>query len=157
MLKVITTVHSTTLVLSLHRVPEFREGGVDPVLERKSLLKHWPKLFRDLVEAVDPDYAEHGVTDKQQQDEEPVDVEQPLVELTGAQTTDELQHTGLSEEREVGVQEAWLGERQTGHQGALRVGDQDLGGDDGESDNGHEQHGVTRVDPEAVIAHSLGG
>jgi len=71
---------------ALERVPRGREVGVDAVLRGQALLEPRPQLPADLLEAEHPHDADHGVAEHEQEQGEPVHVEQFLVQTPSSET-----------------------------------------------------------------------
>jgi len=151
--KVRRPVDAATLVVTLQVVPDGREPPVSAVVDGQPVPERWFQPGHHLVVPVHPVDAQYGVADQEAEQQQPVDVEQPLAERPGAQEADDLQHGALDEQRGVHVQQAGMAQVQARHQVPPLVGHHQLVGDDHEAHDAHHEHGVARVYPDTVVAH----
>jgi len=146
-------VDAATLVVALQVVPDGREPRVSAVVDGQPVPERRFQPGHHLVVPVHPVDAQHGVADQEAEQQQPVDVEQPLAEGPGAQEADDLQHGALDEQRGVHVQQAGMAQVQARHQVPPLVGHHQLVGDHHEAHDAHHEHGVARVYPDTVVAH----
>jgi hypothetical protein len=115
--------------------------------------QRWFELLADALELEGPEGAEHDVAEEEDQQEQPVGVEELLGEAQGGHASEELEGSPLRRQRQVGVEEGGLVERQGRHQRPAEVEQDGPGGGPAERQGSGQKCRVTGVDPEAVVAH----
>lgn len=151
---VLKRVNAAALEFSLRVVPEFSIIWIARVLKNEPIFEVGTKLLHNVLIPVDPEYAEHDIPEEQEEKKEPVDIQELLVELNGADAANELKKAGLEQERRVGVDKARLGQSEIGNEHPFGIEDDDFRSDDDEAHDADEKNRVACVDPEPVVPHS---
>jgi len=111
------------------------------------------KLFY-LIKSEDPAETHDYVAAEEQQQQEPVELEQPLVQSEGGQAAEHLDGTALRDQGQVCVQKGGMVQvADSGDESASRI-HQGVSGDARKADNAGQQRYIAGVDPKAVVAHS---
>ena len=110
------------------------------------------------MKSEDPNDPDDHVTGQQNEQKDPVGIEELFTEPQGSEAADDGQDGALEDESGVGVDDAGLvrTDCRGGQELSPRVREES-GRHRGEDDHAGHQHQIGRVDPQPVVAHGLQG
>lgn len=148
------------LCVPLKEIPgRVKVGGFSgPVLGGEPVLEIRDESGDQPLESEDPDEPDDDVAGQEEEEEDPVGVEEPLAQAEGPDAADDGEDPPLEEEGRVGVDGGRLVGAHDGGREELppRVGEEGEGRRGEDEDAGHQEQ-VGGVDPEPVVAHGLQG